>query len=298
MRFTDINGDDVLRKRKLYKVVFPIVLIVSICLVLGLYSSKKLLTESFYEVALPKASEPIRIVHLTDLHNSEFGEDNSKLASRVAMQHPDLILLTGDLLNQDTERTDIATRLIEKLKDISSVYVSFGNHESGYERKYGKDLRALYTEAGATVLEFNWVDITVKSQKIRLGGLYGYCLSAEYKSEAQENESVFLEEFQDTDALTLLLCHMPVCWQAGGSLDSWNVDVVFAGHSHGGQVRIPGMGGLWAPDRGWFPGREQGLYWSKDGKKVLVLSRGLGNWDKLPQFNNIPEILVVDIVSK
>lgn len=287
-----------MNKKRICIVTLAIVFIVAIVLTAGLYSSKHLLSESFYKITSPKVSEPIRIVQLTDLHNSEFGENNSKLVDYVAAQQPDLILITGDLLNQDTEQTDIAVNLIEKVKDIAPVYVSYGNHESEYEKKYGVDLRALYTEAGATVLEYDYLDLKLKGQIIRLGGLYGYCLPGEFlrTGEAWPKECEYLEEFQATDDLKILMCHMPVCWQINGSLDSWDVDIVFAGHSHGGQVRIPGIGGLWAPDRGWFPGREQGLYWSQDGEKVLVLSRGLGNRDKLPRFNNIPEILVADIV--
>ena len=285
-------------RKRIVSICLMFLLVLALLGVLGLYSSKYFLSESSYTVSSSKITEPIRIVQLTDLHNSEFGENNSKLVDRVAAQQPDLILVTGDLLNQDTERTDIAATLISGLKEIAPVYVSYGNHEVGHEKKYGSNLRALYTEAGATVLEYDWTGLTVKGQQIRLGGLYGFCLPGKYlkTGEARENECAFLEEFQDTTDMTILMCHMPVCWQINGSLDEWDVDVVFAGHSHGGQVIIPGVGGLWAPDRGWFPGREQGLYWSKDGQKVLVLSRGLGNWEKIPRFNNIPEILIADIV--
>lgn len=286
--------------KKLINIILFILLAFATILAFSLYSSKYFLSESSYTIGSSKISEPIHIVQLTDLHNSEFGKNNSRLVKRVAAQKPDLILVTGDLLNQDEENTEIATTLIKGLAEIAPLYVSYGNHESGYERKYGIDLRALYTEAGATVLEYDWVDIIVNGQSIRLGGLYGYCVPGKYlkTGEARENECVFLEEFQDTDELTLLMCHMPVCWQVNGSLDSWDVDIVFAGHSHGGQIRIPGVGGLWAPDRDWLPGKEQGLYWSKDDKKVLVLSRGLGNRDKLPRLNNTPEILIVDIIPE
>ena len=253
---------------------------------------------SRYALSIPTLREPLRIVHLSDLHNSVFGPHNSRLVRKVTAQEPDLILITGDLLNANEERTDIATELIGQLAPIAPVYVSLGNHEIAHEKRYGTDLKELYSNAGAVVLEYDWADIEVNGQNLRLGGLYGYCLPAELlkTKEARPEECAFLEEFQDTDAYTILLCHMPYSWIKKGSLDSWDVDCVLCGHIHGGQVRFPWIGGLWAPDQGWFPGKVCGLYWSKDESKAMLLSRGLGNTDKYPRFNNIPEILVLDLL--
>ena len=240
-----------------------ICLVLSLLLVSGLLSitlSRTALTVSRYQLTASKLTGPIRIVQLTDLHNSEFGEDNERLAARVAEQEPDLILVTGDLLNENEERTDIAVTLIRKLAEIAPVYVSFGNHEVGHERRFGTDLRALYTQAGARVLNDDWVDLTLKDQELRIGGIYGYCLPSKYR-ESRKSESAFLEEFQNTERTTLLLCHMPVCWIINGSLDGWDVDVVLSGHIHGGQVRLPLIGGLWAPDQGWFPGKRRSWCW-------------------------------------
>ena len=235
-----------------------ICLVLSLLLASGLLSitlSRTALTVSRYHLTASKLTEPIRIVQLTDLHNSEFGEGNERLAARVAEQEPDLILVTGDLLNENEERTDIAVTLIRKLAEIAPVFVSFGNHEVGHEQRFGTDLRALYTQAGARVLNDDWVDLTLKDQELRIGGIYGYCLPSKYR-ESRKSESAFLEEFQNTERTTLLLCHMPVCWIINGSLDFWDVDLVLAGHIHGGQVRLPWIGGLWAPDQGWFPGKK------------------------------------------
>lgn len=260
--------------------------------------SKLGLTVSQYSVSASSLEDSIRIVQLTDLHNSIFGAQNSRLVNKVAAQKPDIILITGDLLNENEQRTDIAEELISQLTQFAPVYISYGNHERSYEKNYQTDLRAVYSEAGATVLEREWQDITVNDQLIRLGGIYGYCLPPEYEEtgEAWPAETAFLKDFQDTEKYTILMCHLPYSWLVRGALDGWDVDCVLCGHVHGGQVRFPLIGGLWAPDQGWFPGRESGLYWSADGSKVMALSRGLGNTDSFPRFNNIPEVLVLDLL--
>ena len=276
-----------------------IYVIVILLFLIALYNSRNALTTTYYTL-LSSTISSLRIVQLTDLHNSEFGEDNARLVSSVRDQSPDLILLTGDLLNSDEQCTDIATDLIAKLCDIAPVYFSNGNHEIEYKENYGVDIDELYREAGAVVLEKEYQDITVKNQKIRLGGIYGYCLPGKYleTGEADPEETAFLEEFQDTDLPKILMCHMPVCWMINGSLDDWDVDYVFAGHVHGGEVILPFVGGLYGPDLGWFPGKLEGLYSSEDGEKTLVLSRGLGTNESIPRFNNIPEVMVVDIQGK
>ena len=281
-------------------IVLGILLCLAVCTGILLYRSKYCLTEAQYTIQSDKITSPVRVVQLTDLHNSNFGRDNEKLAELVAQAQPDLIFITGDLLNANVERTDIATEIITKLSAIAPVYVSLGNHETEYLERYGTDLIPLYQDAGATVLEQDYVDVTVNGQNLRIGGLYGYCLSWRYldSGEADPAECAFLSEFQDTDAYTMLLCHMPVCWIQGNSLEDWDVDCVFSGHIHGGQIILPGIGGVYAPDMGWFPGRLRGLYPSADGKSTVVLSSGLGNTEWIPRFHNVPEIVTVDFLPE
>lgn len=285
-----------LGKKRLLAVLLAILTL----LAWGFFGSKYALELSNYVLSSPKLTAPIRVVQLTDLHNSEFGKNNERLVRMIQKQSPDVILLTGDMLNGDELRTEVAVGLIEQLAEIAPVYASFGNHEKANENVYGTDVGALYAQAGAHVLERTYEDVEIGGQTVRIGGIYGYCLPEKYlrTREAREKEVEYLHDFQQTDLLTLLLCHVPTSWIVNDNLEEWDVDVIFSGHVHGGQVRLPLIGGLYAPDQGLFPGRECGLFYSADHARVMVLSRGLGSGVGVPRFGNVPEIVVVDIVPQ
>lgn len=279
-----------------------ILLILAACVGLLFYEiriSRYSLTISSYEIASDKLTGQLRIVQLTDLHDSEFGEGNSQLVSLVADQNPDLILITGDLLDSSVEDTDTAEELIAALSEFAPVYFSLGNHELEYEERFGANVTELFTAAGGILLERTYLDLEIAGQRIRLGGLYGYCVPEKYleESDARTEESAFLTDMQDTDRYTILLCHMPYAWLELDGINEWEIDCVFAGHAHGGQIIVPFLGGIWAPDQGWFPGRLWGLFYSEDGDRCVVLSRGLGSTEVVPRINNVPEVVTVDLTG-
>ena len=283
--------------RKLF-IFILILLFISTSFAWSYCRSNYSLTNTSYMIDTDKIREPIRILLLTDLHNSTFGEKNQKLMELSAAQSPDLIFLTGDLLNSEDPRTEIATKLIANLCDIAPVYISLGNHEIEHHENFGTDIISLYEAAGGIVLEKQYEDITMNGQQIRVGGIYGYCLPEKYlkTKEADPEECAFLNDFQNTERYTMLLCHMPVCWMINEGLDEWNVDSIFSGHVHGGQVILPRIGGVYAPDLGYFPGKLDGLFEPEDGSSTMVLSRGLGSTESIPRLNNIPEVVTVDLV--
>ncbi len=286
------------RKRHGWRIVFVLFVLILVASAASALLSTYGLTVTHYEVSSPKLTAPVRVVHLTDLHNSEFGEGNSRLIQKVAEQEPDLILITGDLLNSNEERADIAVSVIRKLAEISPVYVSLGNHEEAYEREYGRDLRSMYTDAGAVVLDFYVDEVSVHGQDLLIGGFYGYGMPDSIYEVRKEREISFLQSMEDQEKYTILLCHMPMSWLRFHAVEEWDIDCVLCGHVHGGQIRFPLIGGLWAPDQGWFPGEDCGMYVSEDGTRFMELSRGLGNTEKVPRFNNIPEIAVLDLMPE
>ena len=120
-----------LRRHK-WAFVIIVLLLIGIMIGRNLDQSKYSLNYSSYQISSDKINTSVRILQLTDLHNSEFRESNKELIDRVASQSPDLILITGDLLNSDESRTNIATNLISSLCDIAPVYISLGNHDVNF----------------------------------------------------------------------------------------------------------------------------------------------------------------------
>lgn len=272
-------------------VVFSFFLLTGIFLV-SLILSQKCLIVRQYTYRNPKIAAPIRAVQLTDLHNYQYGRDNQRLIAKIQKQKPDVIFMTGDMLNEDEDRTDILLHLVREARAIAPVYFSLGNHEVGYEKTYGEgDLTEQLEAAGAVVLEKEYVDTKIAGQEVRIGGSYGYLLPEDW---VDGSEQRFLEAFVQTDRLKILLSHVPEGLLLWKSMEYWDVDLVFSGHVHGGQVRVPFVGGLFDPEEGFFPTYTRGMFSSGNG--TMILSAGLGSSRGIPRVNNLPEIVVCDIV--
>lgn len=245
-------------------------------------------------------TEDVRMVLLADLHNREFGEGNEQLLSLVRQQNPDVICCVGDFVMDKNENIEVAEELIKGLVDIAPVYFSMGNHEVHHQMNFPVDFETIFESCGANVLEYEFEDIEVKGQTLRIGGIYGYCIPENDPENIRYNfkHTDFLKEFMNTENYTLLLTHMPYTWLELDGLEEWDIDLVYTGHAHGGLIRIPKLGGVHAPLQGLFPGKLEGKYESLDGSRVMVLTRGLGTSVIVPRINNVPEVMVVDVVSE
>jgi predicted MPP superfamily phosphohydrolase len=246
----------------------------------------------YFSSKIPKGFDGYRIVQLSDLHNKLFGRNQSPLLNRIALLHPDVIVITGDLIHR-TPMTN-AILLVRRAMEIAPVYYVPGNHEGRYPHTYAK-LTNILKRIGVVLLENQSVVLTSKTDRITLSGvqdprfihtdnssrweLFDYILSAL----ADECET----EFQ------VLLSHRPEkleCYAYYG------FDLVLTGHAHGGQFRIPGIGGVLSPSQGFFPPYAEGKL--RRGETTEIISRGLGNSDFPLRLGNRPEIVLVTLHAR
>ena len=281
--------------KKIIKILVIIFFILILACLASIWISYNWLTVTHFTVRSSKISEPFRIVLVSDLHEHQFGRDNEKLAEKIREQSPDLIVIDGDMINGDSENADTAVELVRALKETAPVYYSFGNHEYSYMEAGHEDLTEELEDAGAVVLNCQSIDIDVKSNPVRLGGLYEYGFETGMQSEEENERAIpYLEEYADTDRYLIMCAHRPESFYPWDMADQWGIDLVLSGHLHGGQVIIPGVGGLYNSLDGFFPKFDYGQY--KLGDSDMVITRGLGsNLKMLPRFNNPPEIAVVEV---
>lgn len=230
-------------------------------------------------------AENTRIVVLSDLHNREFGEDNADLIKQIADLQPDIIAVAGDMVNADDENLDIILGLCGKLTKTAPVYYSPGNHESNLIYEKGIPLETLLTEKGVHVLINRSETVVPHKTPFLIGGL------ATSTEGYEEYGAAFFEEYEKNTAFKLLISHYPSLYY--DMLKDAEIDLGVCGHYHGGQIRLPLIGGLYHGDTGFFPKYSGGMYDLPHG--TLFVSRGMGGHNAFPRINNRPELAVIDI---
>lgn len=226
---------------------------------------------------LPAEFEGFRIAQVSDLHNAAFGAENETMLDCLAACRPDIIVITGDLV--DSRNTDIAVALnfAERAVEIAPCYYVSGNHESRIRQ--WPDLRQGLLDTGVVVLEDEAVLLEREGQSLTLIGVQDPAFGGDLAGA--------LERLTAGEGYTILLSHRPELFDL--YVDA-GADLVFSGHAHGGQFRLPFVGGLVAPNQGFFPEYDSGLY--PDGSTAMLVSRGLGNSIIPLRLNNRPEILL------
>lgn len=269
-----------------------ITLIALIALVLFLYIQNNWIVTSNVEYSnpnLPGGFSGYRIVQVSDLHNKNFGRDNSCLLAKIREAQPDIVVITGDLIDSKKTRLEIALAFAEKAGEIAPVYFVSGNHESN--SGIYPQLKDQLIQTGVTVLDDSGVTMENKGDSIALLGLADPAfIQFRYGRDAIFSETLALLKAEHEDKFTILLSHRPEKM----SLYAFHgIDLVFAGHAHGGQFRLPLVGGLIAPDQGFFPKYTGGLY--VEGSTSMYVSRGLGNSIIPQRLFNRPELVIITL---
>ena len=245
---------------------------------------------TIYSSKLPEAFSGFRIVQVSDLHNAQIGNDNSKLLEMIQIAQPDIIVITGDLIDSWKTDLDVAIDFVGSAVQIAPCYYVTGNHEARIAEY--DTLKQNLIELGVTVLDDTARTIQYQGSEISIIGIndpsfYAYYLIGDEEASIENSlNSIGIEK----DQFQVLLSHRPEFFSV---YENYGIDLVFSGHAHGGQFRLPFLGGLYAPNQGILPQYDAGLY--QAGNTSMVVSRGIGNSLFPFRFNNRPEIIAIEL---
>lgn len=272
------------KKQKYIKLAITLSIVIVIILFCN-FQNKHLETTHYTYAAeqLGADLEGYRIVQISDLHNAKFGKNNQKLVDRIRECEPDMIVLTGDLVDSNHTNVDRAVQFVDEIVKICPVYYVTGNHEYWLEKSEYDELMDGLIGAGVVILDDQVVEISRGDAKFRLVGLDDKSLT----------DGTLEALLSDEKEFTVVLAHEPQYFARYAGI---GVDLVLSGHAHGGQFRLPFVGGIVAPDQGFLPEYTAGEYYM-NGTEMIV-SRGLGNSVIPVRLFNFPEIVCVDLVGK
>lgn len=230
------------------------------------------------------------IVQVSDLHNSEFGSHQTRLLNAVKAASPDIITVTGDLIDSSHTNIEIAMEFIVGAVKIAPVYFVTGNHEA-WSDQY-EDLKQQMIDAGVIILNDESTAIQFNGNSIQLLGLNDpdFTATDDIYESAYMIDTKLKSMLKDTKEYTILLSHRPELFDV---YSANNIDLILSGHAHGGQIRLPFIGGLIAPNQGFFPQYYEGVY--KKEHTNMIVSRGLGNSIIPLRINNPPELVVITL---
>ena len=275
------------------KTVLIVSVLVILCLGIWTLWGNIALEVNEYEIVsdrIPEAFAGFRIAQVSDLHNKDFGEGYGQLLTLLSEINPDIIVVTGDLIDSRQTDLDVALEFAWQAGKIARVYYVSGNHEARVPEY--EDLKIGLVKAGVVILENQKVEITREGENITLMGIEDPSFQEDYlfgDSESVARQAI--ENLQnESDGYTILLSHRPELFDLYVETE---MNLVFSGYAHGGQFRLPFVGGLVAPNQGFFPKYDAGQFTEEN--TTMIVSRGVGNSIIPIRFNNRPEIVLVTL---
>lgn len=273
-----LQGENRIRKK--------VFLMISIIILLSLffYVQNNYLAISQYMVKhrkIPSALDGYKIVQVSDLHNKRFGAHQKKLLHKIQKCKPNLIVVTGDLVDSNKTDFSVALEFIQGAVKLAPVYYVTGNHEVWLGNK-GIEMVEQLKSVGVHCLHNRYVEISANGASFVLLGLH--------ENNLHDSTLQYMMQEISSEKFSVLLAHEP---QFMEQYANNRVDLVLSGHAHGGQFRIPFIGGIVAPDQGIFPKYTEGMHKERD--TTMIISRGLGNSIIPFRVWNYPEIVCVEL---
>ncbi|MCU5114176.1 metallophosphoesterase [Bacillus wiedmannii] len=277
--------------KKTKRIILLISILVSFSIFL--YSQNNLISITEVNITsnkIPSSFKGFKILQISDLHNKKFGDNQETLIQKVKSIHPDIIAITGDLIDSKSYDAEVSLELIRGLVKEYPIYFVTGNHEK-WSGKYN-DLEKELKQHRVTVLRNEHVSIQIGGQDIHILGID----DPEFVTGNRDEGNVVKDEIikakfeMQPDTYNVLLSHRP---EFLTEYADEQIDLVLSGHAHGGQVRLPFIGGLVAPNQGILPTYTAGLYEKQNTS--MVVNRGLGNSIIPQRIFNRPELVVVQL---
>ncbi|MCR8743701.1 metallophosphoesterase [Romboutsia lituseburensis] len=245
----------------------------------------------FKSDTIPETFKGCKILQISDLHNKEFGSKQNKILAKIEKINPDIIVVTGDLIDSNNTNINTSMELINKAINIAPIYYISGNHEA-WSGSY-EDLKSELENSGVVVLDNKKIKFFNSSDSIDIIGLADTSFIKsnllEYDSNI-ETKNLLNKLTKGSTNFKILLSHRPELFDI---YSNSSVNLIFSGHAHGGQFRLPFIGGLVAPDQGFFPKLTEGIH--SNNNTSMVISRGLGNSIIPLRIFNKPELIVVTL---
>lgn len=278
------------------KLIIVLVILFLFVLSYYLYYENTTIQISKYSIKsdkIPNEFNGYIIAQISDFHNSNSNKLNKSIINSLKNESPDIIVITGDFLDAYNPNIDIAISYINQLINIAPIYYVRGNHEtrvedySVFEKKMEKQ--------GVVILKNEKIELGINNVNIDLIGMDDP--SAYITGDMLNEKDILIKEkidklIENSGKYKILLCHRPELFNI---YVEESIELVFTGHAHGGQIQIPFIGGVFAPNQGFFPKYTNGIY-SKDCTNMIV-SRGIGK-SKIPfRINNRPELIITQLNS-
>lgn len=275
--------------------IYKIIIALMLLMIFFIWQNNHILINriNYKNINIPKEFNGFKILQVSDLHNKDF---DGILSKKIKSVNPDIIVITGDIIDRHRTNVDIAIKFVEEIKDICPIYYVSGNHESTAPEF--DELRDRLKRNGVKILDNSLERMGRNNEYISILGVSDFTIMQlsesydPYKKDDYYNGIIDKLKKDSGEDFSILLSHRPEVINVYAEKE---IDLAFSGHAHGGQIRLPFIGGLYAPGQGILPKYTSGIHKVKNTS--LVVSRGLGNSGFPFRIFNRPEIVLVNLIK-